>query len=197
MVIRSGEIRTQVVLPIKINAVEPLQWSRKKFLDQHHLPVKGIPFLVNRMPPPPEKVGVTLRLRSAICDSVGISAAELERKLSALAMSEESSQKSPPVAQKSPPPVTGQKGQGAQKNEGQKKDVKANQSSGQVAEDGVHTSKRSRNPAPVAGSSSAATTSEVPIPPNQKVTRGAVSNKVTKPNGRGETLRAAVEAKQS
>lgn len=130
-------------------------------------------------------------------DSVGISAAELERKLSALAMSEESSQKSPPVAQKSPPPVTGQKGQGAQKNEGQKKDVKANQSSGQVAEDGVHTSKRSRNPAPVAGSSSAATTSEVPIPPNQKVTRGAVSNKVTKPNGRGETLRAAVEAKQS
>jgi hypothetical protein len=93
--------------------------------------------------------------------------------------------------------AAGQKG--AQKNESQKKDAKANQSAGQAHEDGVHTSKRSRNPAPATApvAAAATTASAEPNPPKQKATRGAVSNKVTKPNGRGDTLRAAVEAKQS
>jgi hypothetical protein len=122
----------------------------------------------------------------------GFSAAELQKKLSALAMSEEA------PAQKSPPNA-GQKG--GQKSDGNKKEAKANQSAAAAPapEDGVHTSKRSRNPAAAAATAAAASTapSAESNTSKQKATRGAVSNKVTKPNGRGETLRAAVEAKQS
>lgn len=62
-------------------------------------------------------------------------------------------------------------------------------------EDGIHTSRRSRGSNP----SSEPPTAAEPNSSNtkQKAPRGTVSNKVTKPNGRGDTLREAVEAKKS
>lgn len=73
-------------------------------------------------------------------------------------------------------------------------------------EDGIHTSKRTRN----LGSQNATTTSTTSatsattttntntssVASNQKAIRGIVSNTVTKPNGRGDTLRDAMEAKK-
>lgn len=56
------------------------------------------------------------------------------------------------------------------------------------AEDGVHTSRRSR----VSNSTTESETNSKP-----KAPRGTISNKVTKPNGRGDTLREAVETKKS
>lgn len=123
--------------------------------------------------------------------SKGFSPAELQKKLSALAVSADQNMSSKPVA---PPKTTS-----SNSNESA-----AKVSSSQSAEDGLYTSKRSRNIDP-----SAARPNSVPnsVPasasdlskPKPVATRGVVSNKVTKPNGRADTLtlRDAIEAKKS
>jgi hypothetical protein len=129
----------------------------------------------------------------------GFSTAELQKKLSALAMSENPTGQKPPAAAAAaappPPPPAPAQQKAAKSNENQKRQTKGQPAaqSATAAEEGIHTSKRSRNP----NSSSVEPPQQAQDPPKQTVARGTVSNKITKPSGRGDTLRQAVEAKKS
>jgi hypothetical protein len=121
----------------------------------------------------------------------GFSTAELQKKLSALAMSENPTGQKSPAGAAAPPPVPPAQQKAGKVNESQKKQTKAQAPATPAAEEGIHTSKRSRNPNSAAAESEAEAEEAKPT-----VARGTVSNKVTKPSGRGDTLRQAVEAKK-